>query len=87
MAVLYVLRLGDEKKLFGVSVHRRVGGAVKRNRVKRLFRESFRRIMGEIPAGSRMLFLVRANASDRSFVEIYNAVRELAMKAGLVKER
>ena len=35
---------------FGVSVGRRVGGAVERNRIRRIVRESFRLHQHEIPA-------------------------------------
>lgn len=86
-AVLYVVRTEDGRKQFGVSVGRRVGSAVRRNRVKRLFRESFRLIREEIPAGTRMLFIARAGAVAGGMREIAGAVRDLARKAGLVEDR
>jgi ribonuclease P protein component len=44
---------------WGLSVPRRVGTAVKRNRVKRLMRESIRHIQHEVPSGYDIVIVVR----------------------------
>ena len=41
--VLFVMRNGAGRPRLGITVTRRVGGAVQRNRAKRLIREIFRR--------------------------------------------
>lgn len=43
----------------GLSVGRRVGGAVARGRIKRLLREAFRHLQHELPAGYDLVINVR----------------------------
>jgi ribonuclease P protein component len=43
----------------GISVHRKIRGAVKRNRLKRIIRESFRLWQEEYPSGADIVFAVR----------------------------
>jgi ribonuclease P protein component len=50
---------GDDLRL-GVSVGRKVGGAVERNRIKRALREAFWSIETELPAGHDFVLVARA---------------------------
>lgn len=51
--------LGGERRLVGVSAGKRAGGAVLRNRVKRLLREFCRLNKGAFPPGTRTAIVVR----------------------------
>lgn len=62
--MLYSFARGSEQDSgdarLGVSVGRRIGGAVQRNKVKRAIRESFWDLAGELPAGHDYVIVARA---------------------------
>jgi len=68
-----------ERSRLGVTVSRRVGIAVVRNRVKRRVRECFRKeLRAQIPAGTSMVVIARGGAGGLETAAIND---ELAMAA------
>ena len=72
---------GSTGNRFAVVVARGCGGAVRRNREKRITREAYRSLKETISPGHDLLFLiVRFGAT---YVERFAAMRQLVGRAGL----
>jgi ribonuclease P protein component len=80
---------GEADPRLGVSVGRKVGGAVERNRVKRLLRDAFWAVSGDLPEGHDFVVVARPESGELASREgeqgIERSLRELLEKAGFAR--
>ena len=67
--VLYVLPGSVSNSRLGMAVSKRIGGAVVRNRIKRLLRETFRRHKARLSLPCDVVFVARRQAAEVSYRE------------------
>lgn len=81
--VLHYLRRNGSGNRLGVTASRKIGGSVRRNRIKRLLRESFRQIEGQLVTGYDLILVGRDTQDQPNLRLIHPEVQSLLQRAGL----
>jgi ribonuclease P protein component len=85
LVVLVAHPLTEDRLRVGVTAGRSVGGAVQRNRAKRLLRESMRMSLPSIQTGWDLILIARQPLYKATFEQVQAAVVQLLRRADLLK--
>jgi ribonuclease P protein component len=78
--IVYACENGRDYNRLGLSVSRKVGGAVVRNRFRRLYREAYRLTRDGLPTGMDLVLIPR-NAEQPTLEELKESLRSLLPQA------
>ena len=81
--VVYCLRNRTGNK-YGITVSKKIGKAVVRNRIKRLIRESFRTFADSLDETFSIVIVARTAATNATFSQINNSLRNALSQAGVL---
>jgi ribonuclease P protein component len=70
----------------GITVSKKIGGAVQRNRAKRLLTAAFAQIVGEINSGYDFVLVARTRLLTSKSTDIAASLKFKLAEAGIIKE-
>ena len=82
--VIYVLHNRFNHLRLGITVSKKVGKSVQRNRVKRLIREAFRHLRAQVKGGYDIVVVGRTPACRLTCQETQEALAQLFQKAAIL---
>lgn len=75
---------GEGERRAGFVVRREIGGAVARNRARRLLREAWRQVASDVSGRGDVVFLARPGIARSKTPEVADEMRELLARAGSI---
>lgn len=79
--------IGVPPTRLGITVTRKIGNAVVRNRIKRLVREVFRQNRTRLPEGLDLVWVAKQQAAHARFADVLDDFEALARRSDLTRAR
>ena len=83
--VIYMNKNGAGICRIGITVSKKIGSAVDRNRCKRVIRAAFREIEPQLSGSWDFIFVARSKTKYLKSTDIQRIMNELLQKAGAIK--
>ena len=84
--VLYFRKNGRENNRLGITTSTKVGKAVQRSRCRRVLREAYRLLEGEMETGYDFILVARARTSTVSMNAVKDLLKSVLERQGAMKE-
>ncbi len=84
--VAYAFKNRTNNIRLGITVGKKIGGAVERNRAKRLLTAAFAQVAGKIPTGYDFVLVARTRILKVKSTDITAALNKYFSKAGIIDE-
>ena len=84
--IMYYTPSKNKNVKVGISVSKKVGGAVSRNRARRVIREAITPFLVNINNNFNLILVAKENLLSFSFGEIKNQIEQMITKAGIYCE-
>lgn len=86
--IVYVLKKTDQPHFrIGLSVSKKIGNAITRNRIKRYIRQSFLELKEQIHSGSDYVIIARKPTVDMDFHEVKKSLTHVLKVARVFKNK
>ncbi|NLC04036.1 MAG: ribonuclease P protein component [Tissierellia bacterium] len=84
--VLYVRKNGLENSRIGITITKKIGNAVVRNRIRRRMKEIYRLKLGNIKSGYDLILIPKKNVIQISYKELESAMVHIMGIARILKD-
>ena len=74
--ITYVLKNRRRYTRVGITASKKIGGAVKRNRVRRIIREAYRRLIPDVAPGYDIIFVARVRTLQKKSTDVLYAMKK-----------
>ena len=85
--ILFVSEGTEGRRRCAFAAGKKLGGAVRRNRLRRRMREAYRRERKEFLRGCDLVLLARPETGEASFEDLCTSLRELLERAETARRR
>ncbi|MFC7395122.1 ribonuclease P protein component [Scopulibacillus cellulosilyticus] len=83
--VVYVLKNPErEYSRLGVSVSKKIGNAVTRNRIKRYIKEAFKHLEDRLLIGCDFVIIARKPTADMNYHDSFKSIQHVLKRAGVL---
>ncbi len=84
LLILYVRKNREKVCRIGITTGKKVGGAVQRNRCRRIIREAYRPFAGQIGGHYDLVFVARTATANSTSTQLHAVIGNMLKQAGLL---